>query len=546
MVIPFPAPRAPLVEVEGLTIGFGDAAPVVHDVGFTLAPGECLALVGESGSGKSVSARSLVGLTGRNANVHARRLSVLGADASGHSEPEWRALRGARIGFVLQDALGSLDPLRSVGDEIGEALRLHTGLERRERDARIIDLLARVGIPDPERRARQRPGELSGGLRQRALIASAMACSPEILIADEPTTALDAAVQRGILDLLGRLKDEGTALLLISHDLGVVASLADRIAVMQNGRIVEQGSARAILDDPREPYTRRLVASARAIHGVGSVPSAPATNVRPLRPAGQPLLIGKDLAKAFPTWRGGRAQSAVAGVDVRVMAGETVGIVGESGCGKTTLARMLVGLERPDAGEVWFNGRPRDRLSPEDRRRVQVIFQDPLASFDPRYTAFRVLDEALSLGERRPLAERRRRAAALMEQVRLDPALLDRRPIELSGGQRQRLAIARALAPEPALIVCDEPVSALDVSIQADILALLADLKARLGLASLFISHDLGIVRAISDRVIVMQGGVVVEDGPVETIFAAPTHAYTRRLLAAIPTLDHLKGQQRA
>ncbi|WP_010543632.1 dipeptide ABC transporter ATP-binding protein [Sphingomonas elodea] len=541
MVIPFPAPQPPLIEADGLRIGFGDAPPVVRDIRFSLARGECLALVGESGSGKSVTARTLVGLAGRNARVTANKLTLFGEDALGHDEARWRSVRGARIGFVLQDALGSLDPLRSVGDEIGEALRLHTRLNRA---ARVIELLGLVGIPDPERRARQRPRELSGGLRQRALIASAMACGPDVLIADEPTTALDAAIQGEILDLLASLKAAGTALLLISHDLGVVANLADRIAVMRDGVIVEQGAARTILDRPAHGYTQRLVAAARAIHGAAkAVPSVPH---RGEQSAGRPLLVGQQLSKAYPAWRGGKPLSAVAGVSVQVMPGETLGIVGESGCGKTTLARMLLGLERPDSGEIWFDGRPRDRLTPKERRRVQVIFQDPLASFDPRYTVFRVLDEALSLHGRSPLAERRRRATALMEQVRLDPALIDRRPIELSGGQRQRLAIARAIAPEPALIVCDEPVSALDVSIQADILALLADLKGRLGLASVFISHDLGIVRAISDRVAVMQSGVIVEEGPVERVFAAPAHPYTARLLAAIPALDPEKARHRA
>jgi len=532
VVIDFPLPAPPLIEVEGLTIGFGDARPVVRDIGFAISPGECLALVGESGSGKSVTARALVGLAGGNARIATRRFRIDGDDASAFDERRWRTLRGARIGFVLQDALGSLDPLRSVGDEIGEAIRVHRRDSRKVREALAIGLLRQVGLTDPERRARQRPRELSGGQRQRALIASAIACLPALLIADEPTTALDAAVQAEILGLLAKLKAQGTAILLISHDLGVVASLADRIAVMREGAIVESGTARAILQEPKHPYTHKLVQAAHAIHG-----SKPAISGISSQEYGKPLIEARHLAKAFPSWRGSKPLSAVADVSLKVAPGETLGIVGESGCGKTTVARMLLGLETPDRGEIEVSGKARRHLGALERRRIQVVFQDPLGSFDPRYTAFRVIDEALALNGSATRADRRKRAASLFDQVRLDPALLDRRPIELSGGQRQRLAIARALAPEPHLIVCDEPVSALDVSIQADILTLLADLKSRLGLAAIFISHDLGIVRAISDRVAVMQAGLIVEEGPTDRVFADPQHPYTVKLLSAIPSL---------
>jgi peptide/nickel transport system ATP-binding protein len=523
------------VTVERLQVAFGDGAvPVVQDVSFTIAPGECLALVGESGSGKSVTARSLVGLAGSGAAVQAGQLTFDGADLTQVSQKEWRRLRGRQIGFVLQDALGSLDPLRRIGSEVSEPLRIHDRLGATERRQRAIDLLHRAGVPRPEQRAEQLSGQLSGGLRQRALIASAIACAPRLLIADEPTTALDAAVQAQILDLLRQLRDAGTALLLISHDLAVVASLADRIAVMRGGRIVEQGPAQAILHAPRDPYTRRLVDAARTIHG-GARPTQVVTRL----PSSTPLCEVRDVAKAFPAWRGGTAMSAVAGVTLTIHAGETLGLVGQSGCGKTTVARILLGLETPDRGTVLWRGQDRRAVPLAERRRVQVVFQDPLASFDPRYTVWRVIDEALALASSGAgRSERRARAADLLEKVRLDPALLDRRPIELSGGQRQRIAIARAIASEPDLLVCDEPVSALDVSVQADVLALLDELKARLGIACLFISHDLGVVRRVSDRLAVMQDGLVVEEGDADEVFAQPRHAYTRSLLAAIPPLE--------
>lgn len=532
------APLAPLVEVNDLRVGFAGAEPVVKGVSFQLYRGECLALVGESGSGKSVTSRTLVGLSGQGAQVRAGHLRFDGQDLLARRPRDWQAVRGGRIGFVMQDALGSLDPLRPVGREIDEALRLHTALNREEREARVIELLRSVGIPQPELRARQYPHQLSGGLRQRALIASAIACEPDLLIADEPTTALDATVQAQVMALLESLRSRDRAMLVVSHDMAVVSRLADRVAVMRHGEIVEQGPVEQVLYAPREAYTKSLLRAAAAVH-VRRDPALSSDNADAFveRPA---VVEARDLAKSF-VGPDGEARAAVTPTSFVLRAGETLGIVGESGSGKTTLTRMVLALERPDDGEVLLRGRPWRSLSaPEqrrERRRIQVVFQDPLGSFDPRYTVGRVLDEALAVAAVPAGAPRRQRAEELLRLVQLDPALLARRPIELSGGQRQRVAIARALAAEPEVLVCDEPVSALDVSVQAQILQLLADLKQRLGLACLFISHDLGVVQQVSDRVLVMKDGAVVESGPVREVFARPRHAYTRTLLAAIPFL---------
>ncbi|MFI5842712.1 dipeptide ABC transporter ATP-binding protein [Catenuloplanes sp. NPDC051500] len=563
---------SPLLEAEGLTVSFGDDE-VVRDVSLHLDAGECLAVVGESGSGKSVTARTMLGLAGSGARVTARRLDFDGTDLRGLSERGWRAVRGRRIGLVLQDALGSLDPLRTVGAEVREAAR-----ERRVPPARVHALLSDAGIPDPERRAGQYPHQLSGGLRQRSLIASALAAGPELLIADEPTTALDATVQARVLDLLGALVRDGTALLLISHDLSVVARLADRVAVMYGGRIVEQGPTARVLASPRHPYTRALLAAAPGLHAQGvrlSVPNAgrPAAGpggcpyaarcalsddrcrdrlpadieVRcwypdrpmpvlapvplPRPPSGAPLLTVDSVGKRFGGFE------AVRDVSLRLHAGETLGVVGESGSGKTTVARLVLGLQRPDAGTVRFADLPWSELS-ERRRRpyrrmIQAVPQDPLSSFDPRHGVARILGEAVAAAGVPRGRARADRVAELLDQVQLAGTVRARRPAELSGGQRQRVAIARALASRPRLIVCDEPVSALDVSVQAQILDLLADLRRDLGMALLFISHDLGVVRHVSDRVVVMNAGRVIEHGPVERIFDAPEHPVTRDLVAA-------------
>ncbi|QBF27348.1 ABC transporter ATP-binding protein [Pseudomonas tructae] len=531
---------APLIEVSDLQVRFGQAAPVLKGISFSLRQGECLALVGESGSGKSVTSRTLAGLTGAHAQVQASRLAFAGQDLRQFDERAWRRVRGAQIGFVMQDALGALDPLRPVGKEIAEPLQLHTELDAGQRQARVLELLRAVGVPEPELRARQYPWQLSGGLRQRALIASAIACNPRLLIADEPTTALDATVQAQVLSLLESLRGDSTAMLIVSHDLAVVSRLANRVAVMHNGVIVEQGSVEAVLQDPQHPYTQYLLKAGAAVHFRRPQAPALAAVATPVMESSAPLLQVQQLSKAFKG-PDGKLRTVVDKVSLQLHKGRTLGIVGESGSGKTTLTRMILGLETPDSGEIQINGRPWLQLNDQDkrqlRRSIQVVFQDPLSSFDPRYTVQRVLFEALEVaGHAR--AQWRQQAVELLHLVRLDEALLERRPIELSGGQRQRIAIARALAAQPQILVCDEPVSALDVSVQAQILELLDDLKQRLGLACLFISHDLGVINHVSDQVLVMKDGVAVESGAVREVFDRPQHPYTRALLDAIPQLE--------
>ncbi|MGW0866075.1 dipeptide ABC transporter ATP-binding protein [Streptomyces sp. NPDC002611] len=526
-----------LISARNLTVGFGDRE-VVRGVSLTVRRGETVALVGESGSGKSVTARTLVGLTGAGARVAADGLTWQGEDVRGWGERRWRRVRGRGIGFVLQDALVSLDPLRPVGREIEDALRLHGYGDRATRRARVLEVMTQVGIPDPELRAAQRPHELSGGLRQRALIASALALDPPLLIADEPTTALDATIQAQILDLLAAARSRERGLLFITHDLGVVRRLADRVAVMRGGEIVEEGEAAAVLEDPRHPYTRTLLAADPARHPKGTrlTPGpAPAPRRTGERPEGT-VLAADGIHKAF----GG--QDAVHDVSFALAAGRTLGIVGESGSGKSTTARIALGLTRPDTGTVTLHGEPWSELPERERRPrrhgIQLVHQDALSAFDPRWTVRRSLIDAVRLRRTGPPVptpdEAARRVTELAAQVGLPEDTLDRHPLSLSGGQRQRAALARALAPRPAVLILDEPVSALDVSVQAQVLDLLAELQDSLGLAYLFISHDLGVVRHVSDDVLVMKDGRVVESGPAEDLFSAPEHPYTRALLDAV------------
>lgn len=529
---------APLIEIEQLAVRFG-AQRAVDGVSFTLHAGQCLALVGESGSGKSVTARSLLGLSG--GTVTADRLRVLGQDGLRLGENGWRTVRGAQIGMVLQDALSALDPLRPVGREISDALR---GTRRAERRARMLQMLQAVGMDDPARRAAQRSGELSGGMRQRALIAQALIGDPQVVIADEATTALDAGLTALVLRQLHELKAQGRAVLMISHDLAQVAQVADRIAVMRGGKIVESGPAEELLGAPRHEYTQTLL---RAVpSGVPRFTPLAASTPRPApqpAPAAtaqtesrpEPALQVSGLSKAF----GG--QLAVDDVSFTLPRGATLGIVGESGSGKTTTARMVLGLQRPDAGTVRLLGRgfvpAREAERRPLRRAMGAIYQNPLGSFDPRYTVGALLADALTSGRSRRLSPVRDQVHALLRQVQLDEQLAARYPTQLSGGQRQRLAIARALAPRPAVLVLDEPVSALDVSIQATVLDLLDELQVQTGTSYLFISHDLSVIEHMSDQVAVMYQGRFVENGPTAEVFANPQHPYTQRLLSAVPRL---------
>jgi peptide/nickel transport system ATP-binding protein len=542
------------MRVRDLRVGFqrhGSVREVVRGVSFDLESGRCIAIVGESGSGKSVTARSLVGLTGNNAVVRAERLELGDIDLKSQTAAGWRGIRGKRIGFILQDALVSLDPLRPVGKEIEETLRLHGWGDRASRRRKAIDLLASVDVPQPELRARQRPDQLSGGLRQRALIASAIALSPEIVIADEPTTALDVTVQAQVLSLLHDMKSRGSSIVLISHDLAVVANLADEIIVMSGGEVVEQGTADQILHAPQHTYTRSLINAVPGGHTRGerlapqqeAVPNlrlSPA-NGRAIPRADVPVLHASGLIKEFVTPDGARNR-AVDEVGFELHRGETLGVVGESGSGKSTTARIALGLEAADAGEVTLLGEPWSKVSERRRRhlrkRISVVYQDPLSSFDPRWTVERILLDAIPGDLGLSAAAKERRVRELLAQVALPETVLPRLPLYLSGGQRQRIAIARALAPSPDVIVLDEAVSALDVSIQAQILDLLVDLQNDYGLSYLFISHDLGVIHHMSDHVIVMKDGRIVEHGTAEAIFEAPSHPYTQQLVGALPKLD--------
>ena len=529
---------APLLRVRDLSVRFGREAPVVRNVSFSIGAGECLALVGESGSGKSVTARTLIGLTGAGAEVEANAVTLGDQSLLAVSPRRWRGIRGKQIGFILQDALVSLDPLRTVGREIDDALRLHTELGPAARRVRVLELLADAGIPNPVLTAGQRSGELSGGLRQRALIASAIALSPPLLIADEPTTALDVTIQAQILELLDTLRARGTAVLLISHDLAVVERIADRVAVMRAGELVETGSTSAVLADPQHDYTRQLLRAIPWRHPRGtrlSGEAVPPTTTVPAPDAATAVLEVRGVSKRFRTPDGADFQ-AVDTVSLTLDAGTTLGLVGESGSGKTTTARIALGLTRPDAGEVRLLGEPWSMLPEAQRRRrrslIGAIYQDPLSSFDPRWTVEQILADAITTGRGRS-ATQRERIADLLESVGLSPDLMSRRTRSLSGGQRQRVSIARAIAPRPRVLICDEPVSSLDVSIQAQVLDLLDDLQRSLGLAYLFISHDLGVIRHVSDNVAVMSEGRIVETGAAERIFSEPEHPYTRRLVAS-------------
>ncbi|ROP65913.1 ABC transporter ATP-binding protein [Curtobacterium sp. ZW137] len=529
-----------LLTIRDLTVDHGHGASrrtTLHGISFDIGRGERVAIVGESGSGKSTTAHAVLRLlpaaatlTGGSANLAGAGTGTADLDLVTATDAEVRAVRGVRIGFVPQDPTVSLNPVTRIGTQVAEVLRIHGIATGAQAAARAVEELRRAGIDRPELRARQYPHELSGGMRQRVLIAIALIGDPELLVADEPTSALDVTVQRTILDHLDRLVAErGTSVLFITHDLGVAADRADRIVVLSEGRIVEQGTPDEVLGSPREAYTRALIAAAPSLDDVtgvvGAEPSLPSVS-------GDPLVVATGLRKSF-----GHV-TAVDGVDVTVPRGRTLALVGESGSGKSTTARLVLGLERADAGTVLFDGSPvghRGAALRAFRRRAQIVQQNPYAALHPKLAIESVIADPLAafgIGSRRSRAAR---ARELVDLVALPASVLRRRADELSGGQRQRVAIARALALDPAFVVLDEPVSALDVSVQAQILDLLAELQERLGVSYLFISHDLAVVRRIAHEVSVLRSGRVVEHGDVAQVLHDPRHEYTRALLDAIP-----------
>ena len=521
-----------LLAIEHLTVRFG-AAAVVDDVSLTIAAGEKFALVGESGSGKSITALSVLGLVDGAATTG--RIVFDGQDLRGFSEPQMRAVRGGEIAMIFQEPMTALNPLHTIGAQIGEVLALHEGLGRREARARAIALLERTGIPEPARRVDAWPHQLSGGQRQRAMIAMALACRPRLLIADEPTTALDVTIQAQILALLDALQAEmGMALLFITHDLNLVRRFTHRVGVMERGKLVETGPTEAVFAAPQHRYTQSLLAS------------RPARALAPV-PADAPVLVdARDVRVSFEVSQGAfrrRRFDAVRRATLQLRRGETLGIVGESGSGKTTLGLALLALQPIAAGTVTLDGTRLDDAGHDTlralRRRIQVVFQDPFGSLSPRMTIGRIVGEGLAL--HRPdldPAAREALVVAMLEEVGLGAGsglagVLDRYPHEFSGGQRQRIAIARAVVLRPEVLVLDEPTSALDVSVQRQVLALLGELQRRHGMSYVFISHDLAVVRAMSHRVLVMKDGEIVESGDAEALFSAPREPYTRELLAA-------------
>jgi peptide/nickel transport system ATP-binding protein len=526
-----------ILSLQALSIRYGDQQ-ALENLSLAVAEGEIVGLIGESGSGKSTTALAAMGLLPEGASVTGKRL-LGGRDWAGLSPRQGDALRGRVAGMIFQEPLTALNPIMRIGVQVAEAVRQGRGLQARAARVEATALLERVGL-DPAVIAPDRyPHQLSGGQRQRVGIAIAIAGKPRLLIADEPTTALDVTTQAQVMDLIVRLvREEGMGLLLVSHDLALVGQVADRIAVLKQGMLVEEGTARAVLTCPQATYTSSLLE--KAWH-------------QPLRDndvghAQAPVLSVEGLCRAHPDhrlslWKHSLPVRAVEDVSFTVAVGETVGIVGESGSGKTSLLRCVLGLDRPDAGHVLIGGqdvhRARGRELRALRRRVQAVFQDPSGSFNPRHRVETIVSEPLHLlDEPIAAAERQDRVAKVLAQVGLSPAAAARYPHQFSGGQRQRIALARALIVEPALVVLDEAVSALDVSIRAEILDLLARLSAELGLSYLFVSHDLPVMRSVTDRVLVMKQGRIVEQGPTADVLTAPQHPYTAQLLAATPDLD--------
>ncbi|QTF91991.1 ABC transporter ATP-binding protein [Halomonas sp. BM-2019] len=528
-----------LLNAENLNVAFrteGGWVQAVKEASFTIGKGELVALVGESGSGKSVTARTLMGLLPQSARLEAgSSVNFAGEEISRYSEKQLMALRGNRIAMIFQEPMTSLNPVYTIASQIGEMIRAHRRVTRREARARTLELLREVGIPQPEERLDQYPHQLSGGQRQRVMIAMALANEPELLIADEPTTALDVTVQAQILQLIRRLQQRhGMSVLLITHDLTIVQQYADRVYVMEKGRVVEEGVTRALFDAPRHPYTRMLLASEPS----GSAEPIPADS--PLLLEARNMRVNFRIGKKKLFSRKPRPRlKAVDDISLALRRGEALGIVGESGSGKTTLGQAILSLLNADShGEVIFDGEPIHALDREAmrplRRRMQIVFQDPYASLNPRMTVRQIIHEGMEInriGETR--AERHRLAAKALEDAGLGAFALERFPHEFSGGQRQRIAVARAIALEPEFLLLDEPTSALDLTVQRQIIELLKGLQKKYGLSYLFISHDLRVVRALCQRVMVMQAGRLVEEGLTERVMSQPREAYTQRLIKA-------------
>nr|MCW2727115.1 transporter ATP-binding protein [Aeromicrobium sp.] len=563
-----PVSTGPLLEIENLEVGFRagkDLLTAVDGASLTIYPGQTIAIVGESGSGKSTLAHAVIGLLPGNGQITGGAIKFEGTDISHANRSQIMALRGSSIGLVPQDPMSNLNPLWRVGTQIKEALVANGVATGSAADKRVVELLEEAGLPDAERRARQYPHEFSGGMRQRALIAMGLAARPKLLIADEPTSALDVTVQKQILDHLDTLTESlGVAVMLITHDLGLAAERADHLVVMYRGKIVESGPAREILQRPEHPYTKRLVAKApsltsqrlssvaaaraevreQAVQTAAEIAAEVAHSATVLGEGVDDILVVDNLTKVF-TLRGARPWqkvdfAAVEDVSFRLRRGTTMAIVGESGSGKSTVARMVLDLLPPTAGRIEFDGHDlRDLKTKAERlklrRQMQPVFQNPYASLDPLYSIYQSIEEPLRTHDVGTKKEREAKVRDLLDKVSLPTTVMGRYPGELSGGQRQRVAIARALALDPEVVICDEAVSALDVLVQAQILELLNDLQAELGLSYLFITHDLAVVRQIADDVLVMQDGKVVEAASVSQVFDNPSQDYTRRLLDAIP-----------
>ncbi|WP_313619457.1 ABC transporter ATP-binding protein [Achromobacter sp.] len=526
----------PLLSIQNLSIALpkgGDRPYAVEDVSYDIQAGEILCIVGESGSGKSMSANAIMGLLPDYLTPQQGRILFRGQDLLKLDEPALQAMRGKDMAMIFQEPLSALNPLMTVGDQISEVMRVHNAYPGPERMKRTLDLLEFVGLPDPATLYHVYPFRLSGGQRQRVMIAMALALEPALLIADEPTTALDVTTQAQILALIARIqKEKGMGVMFVTHDFGVVAEIAHRVAVMEKGVLVEQGPASEVLNRPRHPYTQRLIAAVPHRRG----------EERADTPHDRPVLEVKDLKKTYVIghgWLGNKREiHAVDGVSFSVHRGETLGIVGESGSGKSTIGKCLLKLVGINGGQLLFNGQDIAALSESRfrpmRNEIQMIFQDPFASLNPRHTVGRIISDG-PVANGVPRAQAQARVRELLSLVGLDPSAFDRYPNQFSGGQRQRIGIARALALEPKVLVADESVSALDVSVQAQVLQLLHDLQQRLKIALVFITHDLRVAAQICNSVLVMHRGKVVEYGSPAQIFDNPQHAYTRQLIAAVP-----------